>query len=138
MKTPPLVLFAFALLTACTRTFPPIEGTTRVDVRTNLDSLASITDSAAVADILAFVNAHRSGWGQPWAGIPVGSLGVALYRGKQVQGSFFVGSDFFAAQREGDFFSRSADAADIAAFRDLLQPYAQPRSSNSTVSPNGR
>jgi hypothetical protein len=129
---------AFMLFSACSRTFPPFEGTTRVDVRTNLDSLASITDSAAIAGLVAFVNDHRRGWGQPWAGVPVPDLGVVLYRGTQVQGSFYVGTNFFAAQREGDFFSRNADRADVAAFRRLLQPYTAAPSRDSTLSPNER
>jgi len=138
VKSRPLVLIAFALFAACSRTFPPIEGTTRIDVRTNLDSLASITDSAVIADVVAFVNNHRGGWRQPWAGIPVGDLGVALFRGRKVQGSFFVGSNFFATQREGDFFSRGAEPAETAAFRALLRAYSGARPGKSTMSPDER
>jgi hypothetical protein len=113
VKSRPLVLIAFALF-------------------------ASITDSAVIADVVAFVNNHRGGWRQPWAGIPVGDLGVALFRGRKVQGSFFVGSNFFATQREGDFFSRGAEPAETAAFRALLRAYSGARPGKSTMSPDER
>jgi len=110
--------------TACTRrSFPVVEGTTRIDVRTNLDSLGTVTDPARIAGVLAFVNARRTGWEQPWAGVPVGTLGVTFYRGRDVQGSFSVGPGFFETQREGDFFSRDATSQEITQFRALLVPY---------------
>jgi hypothetical protein len=137
MKGPARFLVTLLAVSACGRSFPPIEGTTRIDIRSSHDSLASITDAAGVTRVVAFVNARRSGWGKPWAGVPIGELGVTLYRERKVQGSFIVGHDFFVTQRDGDFFSRSAEVTDVAAFRDLIQPYTPP-TRNATVSPNER
>ena len=111
-------------LGACSkRSFPAVEGTTRIEVRTNRDSLGTITDPGQIAAIVSFVNDHATRWEQPWAGVPVGTLGVTLFRDRDVQGSFSVGPSFFVAQREGDFFSRDATAGEMAQFRSLIAPY---------------
>ncbi|MGH7625078.1 MAG: hypothetical protein ACREOJ_07155 [Gemmatimonadaceae bacterium] len=135
-----LVLLSLGLaIAACSsRSFSPINGTMRIDVRANLDSLGTITDPGQIAAIVSFVNERASGWAQPWAGVPVGTLGVTLFRDRDVQGSFSVGSGFFVTQREGDFFSRDATAGEIAQFRSLLAPYANAGRRPLSMSPNER
>jgi hypothetical protein len=106
-----------------TRSFPPLDGITRVEVRTNVDSLGTIIDSQRIAAIVAFVNARRRDWEQPWAGVPIGTLGVTFFTTREVRGSFRAGPNFFEAQRDGDWFSRDATASEIAQWRLLLTPY---------------
>lgn len=128
MKIPGVLLALLAVVAACSRrrAFPPLEGITHAEVRTNLDSLGIIDDPARVAAIVGFVNARREGWEQPWTGVPVGRLGVTFYRGREVRGSFQVGTNFFESQREGGFFSRDATSQEVAQFRQLLAPFTEP------------
>jgi len=105
------------------RTLPRLDGITRVEVRTNLDSLGTIDDSQRITAIVGFANARRDKWKKPWAGVPVGTLGVTFYAGRTVQGSFTAGLDFFESQQEGDWFSRDATATEVAEWRALLAPY---------------
>jgi len=119
------LILAVAALAGCEngRTFPPLHDITRLEARTNMDSLGSIVDARRVAAVVAFVNARRGNWKQPWAGVPVGTLGVTFFAGHEVRGSFRAGSDFFECQRDGDFFSRDATASEISEWRALLAPY---------------
>jgi hypothetical protein len=107
----------------CRADLPAFDRITRVEVRTNLDSLGVIVDAERIARIVAFANAHRDKWKQPWAGVPIGDLGATFFAGRDLQGSFSAGSNFFEAQREGDWFSRSATASEIAEWKALLAPY---------------
>jgi hypothetical protein len=110
------------------RTLPTFDRITRVEVRTNLDSLGTVVDSQRIARIVAFANARRDKWTQPWAGVPIGMLGVTFYAGRELRGSFSSGSSYFEAQQEGDWFSRNATPAEIAEWRALLAPYGTSRS----------
>ena len=134
-----LVALTLSVTSACSgRSFPAVEGTTRVEVRTNHDSLGTITHRERIAAILSFVNEHRTDWEQPWAGVPIGKLGVTLFRDREVQGSFTVVDGFFESQREGDFFSRDAQPEVIARFRSLLAPYSDVGRPSSSMSRNER
>jgi hypothetical protein len=119
------IIVAVAALAGCekVRAFPPLHGITRVQARTNTDSLGTIVDSLRVAAVVAFVNARQGNWKQPWAGVPVSTLGVTFFAGREVRGSFSAGSDFFECQREGDWFSRDATASEIVEWRALLAAY---------------
>jgi hypothetical protein len=110
------------------RTLPVFNGITRVEVRTNHDSLGSIVDSQQIARIVAFANARREKWTQPWAGVPIGTLGVTFFAGRNVQGSFSAGDDFFEAQQDGNWFSRNATPAEVAEWRAMFAAYAPAKS----------
>lgn len=137
MKASRVLLLPALAIAACSgHAFPAIECTTRIEVRTNLDSLGTITDPDQIAAIVSFVNERAAGWQQPWAGVPVGTLGVTLFRNQDVQGSFSVGPGFFDTQREGDFFSRDATDEEIKRFRALLAPYTDVKRRSASMSPN--
>ena len=121
----PVVLLAAAVIAlgACqeSRAFPPVGPVTRAEVRQSSQTVGQITDAAQLAALVAFIDARREGWKVHWAGVPVGAVGVTLYRDAQVLGSFGAGQDFFEVQRDGAFFSRRASGAEVNQFRELLR-----------------
>jgi hypothetical protein len=102
---------------------PMVEGITRAEVRSRTAGLGSITDSARIAALVTFVNQQRSGWSAPALGVPVGQVGVTLYREERVVESIFCGPGFLELRRGGQFYSKSAGPDAIVRFRELLAPY---------------
>jgi hypothetical protein len=117
----------FALLPACNGkmpAYPPLDRITRIDVRARLDGhdtvVASIADPERIARIVAFVNARRAGWEQPWGGIPVPSVMAEFYSGSEFEGHVGSGASFLETQREDNFASRSASDDEVREFNALL------------------
>ncbi len=103
------------------RSFPPVGVVTRAEVRETSHADVELTDPAQLAALVTFIDARRDGWEVPWAGVPVGTISVTLYRGPQVLGSFGAGAEFFDTQRDGAFFSRPASPTEVQRFRELLR-----------------
>jgi hypothetical protein len=91
-----------------------------VTVRCVSKKLIEITEPQKVAEIVAFVDSHRSGWEKPWYGIPVPSVTAEFFSGAEFKGSFGAGDKFFETQREGSFFSQNSSPSEIRHFLDLL------------------
>lgn len=121
------VAASIALLTACDGKVPPyrpLNGITRVEVRARLaghdTAVGSIVEPNRITRIVAFVNARRAGWEQPWAGVPVPTVVAEFYRGSEFMGHVGSGASFLETQREGDFASRPASTEEVAEFNALL------------------
>ena len=99
---------------------PELSGITHIEVWRGRQLVARISEPGRVAAIVAFANRLRSGWGKPWAGVPVGDARAVFYREQEVRGSLGVGVDFFETQRIGDFFARRAEPGEAVEFRKLL------------------
>jgi hypothetical protein len=120
-------LFISAALVSCgrpVRDFSAIGPVTTITVSgmgaSNLSK--KITDTQTISQIVAFTDAHRSGWSVPWYGIPVPSVVVEFYNGTEFKGSFGVGKNFLETQRDGGFFSQSAAPDVIDSFLAMLAP----------------
>jgi len=68
----------------------------------------TITNLDQISEIVNFINQQRKGWDKPWYGIPVPSLALDLYNKDKFIGHFGIGTNFFEAQRNGDFWSKPA------------------------------
>ena len=102
---------------------PPLRGASEVRITVNGDGLhpiATITDPARVAKVVAFVNANLSGWETPMFGVPVPGITAQFYTGTQFQGHFGVGKNFFETNRGCTFCSRSASRQEVMEFIALL------------------
>jgi hypothetical protein len=99
-------------------------------VRGNGESaLRTITDPAEVKRIVAFVEAHSSGWAIPWFDVPIPELVVELYDGEEFKGHFGAGLNFFETHRSGDFLSKYATPEERDGFYRLIgvEPVHQTR-----------
>ena len=106
------------------RNFPALGHVTTINV-TDQDASglsSSITDSAKISQITAFVDSHRSGWYQPWYGVPVPRVSVEFHNGTELEGSFGVGKNFLETQRDGNFYSQDATSDEVDGFLTLLGP----------------
>jgi hypothetical protein len=102
-------------------TYPPLGNVTQVEVKTQFGELLHRIEGAEqIGKIVAFVDKQRSGWGTPWAGVPVPAVSVDFHDGASFKGSFGVGPNFFECQREGDFASKEASAEQRDAFLGLI------------------
>lgn len=120
MKAFALSLSAFALF-ACGTSFGHIQGVTRIEVRDNQNrQLAVIENTQQIADVMQFVNARTGGWKVPWYGVPIPTLIANFYAERTLLGHFGAGVNFFECQRDGGFFSRSADASELLQFEKLV------------------
>lgn len=124
MSTMPFAAVALIVVTAgCTlgtscpdMRFPRLRPADRVVITSNLnDTLRTISDTASISELVAFAEAHDSGWGTPWFGPPVALVRANFYAGSQFLGDLGVGSDFLAAQGCGSFQSRSVSPSDRVA-----------------------
>jgi hypothetical protein len=130
MKPIPTLLLVVASVACANRAreqeFPPIGSVDHIVVVANYgrDTLPVISDSARVASIVAFANRYRSGWGTPWAGVPVPRITAAFFHRAADKGAvqyFGAGPRFFeASSSPGDFSSRSAEDGEIAEFLHLI------------------
>jgi hypothetical protein len=130
MKPIPTLLLMLASVACANRArereFPPIGSVDHIVVVANYgrDTLPVISDSARVASIVAFANRYRSGWGTPWAGVPVPRVTAAFIRRAADKGAvqyFGAGPRFFEASSSPDnFSSRSVQDAEIAEFLHLI------------------
>jgi hypothetical protein len=125
----PIVALTLLLVSlgGCTTEQPPypeLTGITRINVRQRASvhgsAGRSISHPDSLAAIVGFVNARRDGWAAPWYGVPVPVIIADFYRGEAFAGHVGVGSNFFEAQRSGDFASRKASPTEIMEFVKLL------------------
>lgn len=117
-----LVLVSLFGLARCATTFPELQKFDRVVLRDNHDKpLGEISNAARIESIRRFINTRRSGWQVPLAGVPVPTLIANLYAGEQFIGHFGAGANFFECQREGGFYSRTANADELREFRKLVE-----------------
>jgi hypothetical protein len=102
--------------------FPELKGVTRAEVRTNQDKLIKeISDPGQIRQLVAFVNARRTGWGSRIDGVPVPERVVNFYEGEKFAGHFGWGRDFFETQRDDrGFFSREADPEEVKEFQRII------------------
>jgi hypothetical protein len=103
------------------RTFPLLGTVTQIVItgRHN-ETLRTIEDREQIQTIVTFVDKQRSGWGHPWAGIPVPRISANFYDGDTFKGHFGAGPSFFGTQREGDFASKSVSPEQCQAFLRLI------------------
>lgn len=120
-------MIPIAALAACDGKLPPyprLEGITHVEVQARFagrgTTLASIVDPDRIGRIVAFVNARRAGWEQPWAGVPVPTVVANFYRGSEFKGHVGSGASFLETQRDGDFASRDASHDEVSEFNALV------------------
>ena len=104
------------------RILTPPATITRIDVlgsgEQRLKRIDSIDD---IGRIRSFVADHRSGWTQPWAGVPVPQIRVYFYDGERYVGRFGAGSRFFESDLAGDLFcSVDAPDSDVHTFLTLI------------------
>jgi hypothetical protein len=105
--------------------FPELSTVQRVVVVVDgRDTLPAITASDRIAEIVAFVNDRRDGWGAPYAGVPVPRIRAGFYRDTSAQGViryFGAGPGFFeSSTTHGDFASRAATETEITEFLRLV------------------
>jgi hypothetical protein len=105
--------------------FPELSAVQRVVVvMGSRDTLPAITAPDRIAEIVAFVNDRRDGWGAPYAGVPVPRVRAGFYRNTSAQGAvryFGAGPGFFEASNQpGDFASRAATETEITEFLRLV------------------
>ena len=105
------------------RTLPTLPSVTRVDITGNdTRVLKSISDHAAIAQLKAFLQEHRSGWKAPFPDTPVPRLHAYFYNGTELVGNFGVGPGFFETQYSlGLWLSRSASRTDETRFLQLIR-----------------
>jgi hypothetical protein len=116
-------MVALALFCGCGGvSFPELRGVTRAEVRTNHNELIKeISDPEQIRQLVAFVNARRTGWGDRFDGVPVPERVVNFYDGKEFRGHFGWGRDFFEMQRDNrGFFSREANPEEVKEFQQIL------------------
>jgi len=107
------------------RDFPAWNRVTRIEVvetkppRGNL--VKEIDDPRQVARIIAFVNANRTGYREPWFGEPLPPIDVNFYERRRYKGHFGVGPEFFEIHRGTiTFLSRPASFEEVRQFMDLI------------------
>ena len=106
--------------------FRSIGETARIVVVANngADTLATITDTARIRALVAFVDARRDGWKVPWSGVPIPRVTAAFFRTEEAKGAvhyFGAGWGFFeASSQPGNFASRSASAPEVSEFLRLV------------------
>jgi len=105
-----------------TRSFVPFVGVTRIKVYDAQGSATVISDPDRVARICAFVNRYPNEWGGSGDvfGVPIPAVKADFSAGQVFLGHFGAGTSFFETQRDGDFASHSASAAEVSAFRKLV------------------
>jgi hypothetical protein len=130
-------LFALMTFLGCgtpnhVREFTAIGSVTSFTLSRHRESpeTTKITGKAAISEVVDFVDAHRTGWGTPWYGIPVPAVTVEFYDGTEFKGSFGVGDNFFETQRDGGFFTQSASPAEVLGFLRLVSLH-----SDSSITP---
>jgi hypothetical protein len=103
------------------RDFSALGAVTTITVveKDRAHSSEKITDAKSISQLVAFVDAHRTGWTKPWYGIPVLVVTAEFYDGSTFEGYFGVGRNFFETQGDGGFFSKDAQPADVRRFLDL-------------------
>ena len=135
-RTGLLVAATMTLVIGCTMgtrcpdmQFARLRPADRVVITTNMnETLRTISDPTAVAALVAFAEAHTSGWEVPWYG-PRGSLVRAnFYAGNRFLGDLGVGGTFLTAQGCGDFQSAPVSSDDRMIVMQLFgvpDPYAK-------------
>ena len=116
-------MVALALFCGCGGiSFPELRGVTKAEVRTNQNELIrEISDPEQIRQLVTFVNARRTGWGDRFDGVPVPERVVNFYEGNEFRGHFGWGKDFFETQRDNrGFFSREANPEEVKEFRRIL------------------
>jgi hypothetical protein len=121
-------LLPAVMINACTsplQDFPPWGKVTRIEILKTTsphgDVLKEISDPDQVAKIVAFVNANRTGYREPWFGEPIPRIDVAFYDRNLYQGHFGVGPEFFEIHRGSiTFMSRPASEEEVNEIMELI------------------
>lgn len=101
--------------------FARLRPADRVMITSNMnDALRTISDPVSISNLVAFAEAHESGWGTPWFGPPVALVRAHFYSGSRFLGDLGVGTDFLTAQGCGSFQSRRVSASDRTAVMQLF------------------
>src|SRR5439155_7430636 len=101
--------------------FARLRPADRVMITSNMnDALRTICDPVSISNLVAFAEAHESGWGTPWFGPPVALVRAHFYSGSRFLGDLGVGTDFLTAQGCGSFQSRRVSASDRTAVMQLF------------------
>lgn len=112
------------VLTACkarVEPFPDFDGIRRVIVVTTLnDTVAVVTDSVRIRQLVRFANERNGDWRDEWLGNPIPQINLFFY-GAEFQGSFGAGENFFSSQRLGMWATRLASVAEVAQLCEELQ-----------------
>jgi hypothetical protein len=82
--------------------------------------IRSLEDREQIQKIVDFVDNQRSGWGSPWAGVPIPKVVANFYDRESFKGHFGVGPNFFETQREGDFACKDATTEQCLDFLRLI------------------
>ena len=123
-----MLLAGFCLcVAACSigkRDFSPLGPVTTAELWVSASDgpkrIWKISGPEDLARIAAFVDSHRTDWGTPWYGIPVPSVKVRFFDGRQAKGNFGAGRNFFETQRQGAFFPKNASPSEIRDFYDFV------------------
>jgi hypothetical protein len=124
----PVSAIIVAALAGCSsppNDFPPWNRVTRVEIiKTSSpkpDILKEIKDPDQVARIVAFANANRTGYREPWFGEPIPPIDVAFFDRRRYVGHFGVGPSFFEIHRGMiTFMSRPASAEEVHEILKLI------------------
>lgn len=103
---------------------PELGGVNAIYITVHGDGLrpiAEITDPSRIAEIVAFVNARRTGWSMPWYGVPIPAVTAQFCDGDKFKGHFGAGANFFETDLGCTFCSRYAFANEVKTFLNLLQ-----------------
>jgi hypothetical protein len=106
------------------RDFPAWNRVTRIEVvetKRPQGVVKEIDDPRQVARIIAFVNANRTGYREPWFGEPLPPIDVNFYERRRYKGHFGVGPEFFEIHRGTiTFLSRPASFEEVRQFMELI------------------
>jgi hypothetical protein len=81
---------------------------------------SAIESPRDVAVIVQFANEELTGWGTPWAGIPVPDTTADVFSGSTFVGHLGVGRGVLETQRAGTFASKLISAKRESQLRQLL------------------
>ena len=108
--------------------FAQFRDTTRVVITVDSHPIGrELTSPSDIAGLVAFAEAHGTGWSYPWYGPPVARLSADFYAGSKFLGDLGVGTTFLSAQGCGYFQSRTIGASDrqrLVAMLGAPDPYA--------------
>ena len=120
-----MLMFLLLIMASCSgsKSFPELGKVTRIEARTNeKENVKTIVDPGQISKIVAFVDAHRSGWGGSgdMYGVPVPRIILDFYDADNFKGHFGIGKGFVETQRVGAFASRSISEREAQEFLNLI------------------
>lgn len=135
LKTSTVLIVSLLLMFGCRTNqpcpdmhFDELSGSNRIVITNSLNKeLRVIAVHDEIRAIVAFAQAHDTGWETPWAGTPVAKLRTNFYAGDKFLGDLGIGETFMTAQGCGSFQSREVSPSDreqIMALLGVSDPYA--------------